>query len=789
MSKWLKIGLVLCALVVAIGVALVILIQTQLTPERVRSTLLPMAEKQLGRQVSVGDIDIGLFSGVTINDLKIMEDDPEKLFLAVDSSSLSYRLWPLLKGQLVIKEIILDQPQISVIRHADGTFNFSDLLPEQDGAAEAPEAPSAETASSSEGMVDLLIQMVAIRNGEVKFVDRLINPEAPFRYTLSRFDFEARQITLLKAFPVELSTELNGTPVTLSGQVNPVRNSGELTLRLEPLDLIPFAPYYRASIPGTLGAARLLVNVDVDWNAQKVSSQGKVVLEQVDLVLTDMPDAPLRGGRLGADYALSFDLSDELIDISTLLVQLNDIQAQVQGRLSLSPEPQLEATLNLDRLDLRQAIASLPQSLSQQVQSFSPAGELNAQVRLSGPLNAGAELVQSAQLKLLRVQATIDKLRAAISGDVAYEQQALRSDNLNLRYGDQQAALTFELNRILEQPVIGTFALTAKEVKLDTLLSQNEDEPSSSTPGTPPTSTETELGPYDLPLDITGSVRVDRLLYRRLTVQKFGADVTLKNNRLTIDPISGQVAGGTFGLSSVIDLGVRGLAYQGQLKLSQGDLATLVSGVFPLTGQQFGGQTQWVNDFSGRGTTKETLLRALQLDGQISLLQGVIAGLPLQEQIATFLDSPDLTSIDFREFQGNYRMRDGRLRLDSEMEGSKVSVTPTGTLGIDGSLELKLPVRLSPEVLSRMGASDRLKQAFVDSSGWGVLPLQIGGSLTSPKIGFDSEALQKQAVDQATQALGERLREKLAPESDDQEEGNEPLKNLLDNALRRLKTP
>lgn len=788
MPRLVKIGIILAAVAAVFCIALIILIQTQLTPERVRATLLPLVENQLDRKIDVGDIDIGLFSGVTVNDLNIMEADGERSFLSVGSSRVSYKLWPLFRGQLLIREITFDQPVITVIRHTDGQFNFSDLLPQPSTPATDSRQPEvAPSASGVDTMLDLLIQVISIRDGQIHFIDHSINPAAPFRYSLHQLDFRARQITLDKAFPVDLSVVLNNTKVDLSGQFDVARNAGVMVLRMAPLDLVPFAPYYRDAVPGNLGAARLSLNVDLDFSAQRLLSRGKITLDQVDLVLADLPDAPLRGARLTADYALTFDPDRQRLDISTLLLQVNDIKAAMQGHLDLAPaQPHLDAQLSLDRLDLRQAISSLPQALSRQLQPFSPAGELDARMRLLGSVSAGAKLVDSAQIKLTAVQATIDTLRAGISGDINYGQESLRSDNLNVRYGDQQAQLNFVLTDVLNRPVGGRFALTARDLNIDQLFPDTaEASPAAGQPSSSPQATE--LGPYDLPLALNGTLNIERMLYRRLVIQPFSAALELKNNRLTIDPLAGRVAGGQFSLTSIIDLGVKGLAYQGELAMSQADLATLVRGLFPETKQQLGGQLQWVNSFSGRGTIKETLLKALQLEGEVKLLQGAVSGVTMLDQVAWFLDSPDLKALTFRGFQGSYRLRNGRAQLDSQMDGSQVRMAPKGTVGVDGSLDLQLETRLSPDVMGRMGASDRLKQAFVDSSGWGVLPLQVSGNLTSPQVGFNTEALQKQALEQATQAVEERLRDRLLPESD--AAGRESMRNLLDNTLRRLRTP
>ncbi len=783
MSGVVRFFLILVAIVAVLLAALVVLVQTQLTPERVRSTFLPMVEKQLGRTVDIGDIEIGIFSGVSINDLTVRELQSTDSFVSVASARLSYRLWPLLKGQLDIREFLLDEPSITFIRLPDGTFNFSDLIANEH-QEETNKSRETGTGSTMATAFELLIQQISIRNGQVLFIDRHINPGAPFRYSFSNLNLSVKNMSMNESFPVDISVVLNQAQVNFSAQVDMSRRSGSAVLRLTPLDLIPFAPYYRNQLPGSLGSAQLEINVDLEWDPEHLVSRGRITLDQIDMVLRDVPDMPLRGVRLFADYAVRYDYLRELFEISTALLNYNDIRTTLQGNINLSgPDPALDLDLMLDRADLRHSLQSLPQSLTRELQPYSPAGVMTARLRLLGPANAGSRLVHSAQVRLNDVQATLNNIRTGVNGDIRYSHKGLESDNLVFKAGDQQARLVFHLEDLLSPLISGTFSLSSRELDLNKLFPAEEDNGVSTTAEVSPATHE--LGPYDLPLHLIGSVSVDRLLYRKLTMQQVNAAIELKNNRLTISPLNGRIGEGQFSMMSTIDLGVEGFTYQGQVGLTQPDMSTLVSGFFPASRQKVSGQVNWLNSFSGRGTIARSLLQALRLDGEIQLSQGGLSDFELLNQVSWFLDSPDLKNISFREFHGTYRLRDGKALIDSHLDGSRVKMTPAGSVGLDGSINLALATRLAPEVLSRMGASERLKQAFVDHTGWGVLPLQISGSLASPRVGFDTPALERQAIEQAKQEASDRLLEKLLPEV--QGESRESLRNMLDNTLRRLR--
>lgn len=786
MSGIVRFFLIVVAILSILLAALAILIQTQLTPQRVRSTFLPMVEKQLGRTVTIGDIDIGIFSGVTISDLGVEEADSSDLFIAVGTAHLSYRLWPLLKGQLDISEILLDEPDITIIRYPDGRFNYSNLLSEHQQQTQTDSDPDATTRSTNNAPFELLIRRINIRNGQILFIDRFINPTAPFRYSFSNLNLKAKDISFNGGFPLDISMVLNQSEVHLSAQVDLARQTGNAALRVTPLDLVPFAPYYRNQLPGPLGSAQLEVNLDLDWSPERLLSRGKIVLDQVDIMLRELPDLPLRGVRLATDYSIRYDIPRQLLDISTALLNYNDIKTTLEGNIDLAgASPQLDLQVVLDKADLRHSIQSLPQNLTRQLQPYSPAGELTVGLRLLGPISASDKLVHSARISLKQVQATLGHLRTGLNGDIDFTQNRLSSDNLLLKGGDQQAQLVFNLTNLMTPPVNGTFALKSRELNLNRLLpADHERSRSSDSPATDSLPAQ-EPGPFDLPFDITGTATVDRLVYRQLTMSQVNAAISLKDDRVIISPLRGRIGEGQFTLDSSVDLGIAGFGYEGQAVVTQPDLATLVSGFFPAAGQSISGQVNWVNSFSGRGTVTDNLLKALQLEGEIQLSQGAFSGFALLDQVSWFLDSPDLKNPSFRDFQATYRLKDGKALIDGHLDSKQVKMTPKGSIGVDGSINLSLATRLAPEILSRMGASERLKQAFVDSSGWGVLPLEIAGSVTSPQVRFDTGALEQQALDQAGSEASDRLLEKLLPEVEG--ESKESMKKLLDNTLKRLR--
>jgi len=135
MGKLGKILGILIVVVVLVIVGLVIFVRFYLTDERIKAIVIPQAEKNLGRTVAIGDISVGLLSGISIADFIIKEADDKADFVNVKSFVISYDLLPLLQKRLVISEISLKEPTIRVQRDKAGKFNFESLTILEEGEA------------------------------------------------------------------------------------------------------------------------------------------------------------------------------------------------------------------------------------------------------------------------------------------------------------------------------------------------------------------------------------------------------------------------------------------------------------------------------------------------------------------------------------------------------------------------------------------------------------------------------------------------------------------------------
>ena len=170
MGKLAKVFGIIVLVVLVIIAGLVAFIHFYLTEGKVKNLVIPQAEAALGRKVSIGDIKIGLLSGITIHDFLVKEADQQQNFLSTKAFVLSYDLLPLLQKKLIISEIRLDEPSIQITRDAKGQFNFTSLaILSEKPQQEKKSGPSASAALP----LALTIDQIRLNRARIKIRDQL----------------------------------------------------------------------------------------------------------------------------------------------------------------------------------------------------------------------------------------------------------------------------------------------------------------------------------------------------------------------------------------------------------------------------------------------------------------------------------------------------------------------------------------------------------------------------------------------------------------------------------------
>lgn len=790
-------------LLIAVGVlallmlTMVVLVKVLITPERIKMVLIPRAEQALQRPIEIGDVEISIFSGILLKDLVIREKTGDTVFIAADTVSLDYQFWPLLQKRLVVDEVLLDQPKIRVERLADGNFNFSDLLDK--GKADTPlEEPVTEGGEKRD--VDLLISTIMVRGGDVNLVDHQVAGADPFHYQLNQVALQIDSLSFDEEFPFRLEALLDEAPLNVSGRIDPSAKSMQVSVSLAGFDAVPFSPYFKDQLPGQLRSSLLDLNLTLAGDEERLKSEGSIDITNLNLQLEALPDAPLKNGTLGFEYALQLDQPTSSITVSRGRLVLNGVPVMITGKITdYASSPMLDLILNLPNVGLSQIVAALPAGMSPALVELNPSGEISARLQVNGSTENPEALLKSGEIQLVEVQAEVGGQRPSLTGLVTLKGKNVASKDLIVLFGENRALLDLQVKDYTVRPMQISTALTSDRFHVDPLL-QKTDAPNTEKPVTTDAGKKSqdneEIGPLDLPIKLNGTARIGQVLYKNLIIEQLQARYRIENNILYLDEMKGNVAGGTFNETARVDLGKKGLEYTGLLNIKGVQVNPLVTAFFPKAAETVFGGLDLKLDLSGKGTQSATIKRTLTAQGDVLLQNGKVTGAGLVTELADFLDLDELRVLSFQETKGNFTVNNGRIKLDSVLSSDKLQLAPKGSVGLDGGLDLDLGLRLSPPLVSKLGGRGGDLTTFLkDQEGWARVPLNLAGTVQKPRFSLDSSAIKNIAEEKAKGALRKTLQEqfldkKAAPEGEEATkapaEEAEPAEKLLEGVFKGL---
>ena len=144
-TKILKIVGIVIALLIVLAIALPLVIDVNRFRPEIESNI----TAALGRNVTLGNLSLSILTGsVEANELSIA-DDPKfssTPFIKAKSLKVGVELMPLIFSKtLNVTHLVIEKPQISLLRTREGTWNFSSL---GNKSGEAPK-PAAKSGSST----------------------------------------------------------------------------------------------------------------------------------------------------------------------------------------------------------------------------------------------------------------------------------------------------------------------------------------------------------------------------------------------------------------------------------------------------------------------------------------------------------------------------------------------------------------------------------------------------------------------------------------------------------------
>lgn len=805
-AVWL--GGVLAGLLI-LYLAAALALRTLVPPESLARWAEPRAEAALNRDVRIEGAELTLLPrlgvalrGVTVGNLEGFEGPA---LARLDRAELRVALLPLVVGDVVVNEAVLVGPDLHLQVDADGDSNFGDLVPASGEAGRG--------AGPGPLPISLTIRDVTLERGRAEYRDRrsgraVIVDSLEGRGRLTRSDghrevlLEGRARGLRVGLP-ELRDEpfrpgaagarlrlrtgdgyrwlevregtlsVAGASFSADGRVDSVRSPVRrlsLVLTADSLELDGLA---RSSPAGTLpdpvesveGVASLRVDVVGPIGGGAAPSvSGEMRLR--DAGATVAGRGPVVQGLSGTLRARGDTLTAERLEGTVLGGPF-----RLTGRLALdstrSWTGEVESTVSLARL--APAGPSGP-----------PSGTVEAALDVSGRAGRAAATRARGTAVLRDVVLPADSARAEVrvpEGTLRFRGRSIAWSRLGVGLGTDGLTSTGRLERwpllLADSDDRPSLRGTVESVRLDLdrLLPRPEDAPGygrllfgrlgrDSLADGHPGDAAAEVGyarPSSLPVAGVLELEVDTLLVRPYRFERLDARLEFGPDLIRVEGAEFDVFGGSVRQSVSLALGEgdrqpfsfsmegRGMRAGDVLETSS-PLGRLVTGTMGL-------------ELETTGLLDRRLLPdpdSLVGRGRMTVEGGSLSENPVTGALAGFLSYPALHSPSVERASVPFTLRGSSVTFDTaRLNTDAGGLDWTGSVDLGGGLDVGARLRVPRSRLSEIdleGTSlpgrllDRLRGG---GEGPLELGLRLGGTVASPRVGLDTDALRSRAREEA----------------------------------------
>jgi AsmA protein len=380
------------AIVVGVLILIALIVPFLIPVNQFRPTIEEKASAALGRKVEVGNLSLSLLSGGLGVDNLSIADDPQygkSPFLMAKSVKVGVEMMPLIFSKtLNVTEIVIDSPQVNLIRDAQGKWNMSTLgssTAKPQSAAPAPTtpatAPASESASKSS---EFSIQKLELKNGKISVGSTGSSKVS----TYDNVSVVASNVSMTSQFPIAVKADLpGGGDFKADGTAGPVNQANS---QLTPINAKLTVENLNIAKTGLVdSSAGLGGNLDLNATFQSQSgvaaTKGSAKLSKALLVAGGSPS----GVPVIVDFGTKYNLAKNsgVLDPSTL--KIGGATAHLSGTYDIPADGAVVKlkvqSQNMPAKDLETFLPALGINLPKG--AALEAGTLNTDLDLNGPVN------------------------------------------------------------------------------------------------------------------------------------------------------------------------------------------------------------------------------------------------------------------------------------------------------------------------------------------------------------------------------------------------------------------
>ena len=321
MSRPARFVLIAVVAVVALIAIVITAVPLFLNTDSFRARIEKTLTQSLGRKVTIGKLNLSVWSGGLVAENAVVADDPRfssQPFIQADSVKIRVAMLPLvLHKQVVIHGFSMASPKIQLLRAADGTWNYSTI-----GTANKPGTQSAE---QKETFPDLTVGEVNVDNGRISVGagPGTTGAASATNRVYDQVNLSVKDFSFMKAFPFTASAGLPaGGTVNVSGTAGPMNQQDAAATpfsgHLEIKHLDPLAAGFVDASNGITGTVDSLV-LDAAWSGTQMHVSKLIVdTPRLTLVKSSAPKQPKPANAEGTTMLQNLSVDDAQVKNGTI---------------------------------------------------------------------------------------------------------------------------------------------------------------------------------------------------------------------------------------------------------------------------------------------------------------------------------------------------------------------------------------------------------------------------------------------------------------------------------------
>ncbi len=360
--------LIIISLIIAIG-----FITTGILSRKVPGLVVDILQKQLGKDISIGDIQYHFPLNLVIQDFVVSDPGKaagENLF-SVQRMDVQINPSALFNKRIVIESAIVSKPVILIkhfhthIEHALTPVSKNVDTPSSDESTPMDDELSAETNESSTATLPIEIQNLEINSGVIRYVDYAIDLKG-FVISLNDINLVASNYVsdqLDQPIQYKISANLDqgretpGARITTDGSIRLSNYDTNNNAGIKGLWLPYFEPYYRRVTPSRIDDGEIEIQSTTTVEHQNLMSNARVnirrlkfgELEQGNQILGFEASSIFEilsdnAGQIALDLILRWNMNDPNTSFEDALRK--SIRHSIKSTFALNLETVVSNTLN-----------------------------------------------------------------------------------------------------------------------------------------------------------------------------------------------------------------------------------------------------------------------------------------------------------------------------------------------------------------------------------------------------------------------------------------------------------